>query len=84
MLRRMSFSNASRLARLGAHVAYVGDSFSGKDMAEMGWATYAVPPAELPGFTERFARRVGHGAHTVPVKLSKDVSASVKVYVIAG
>ena len=24
------------------------------------------------------------GAHTVPVKLSKDVSASVKVYVIAG
>lgn len=40
--------------------AYVGDSFSGKDMAEMGWATYAVPPAELAGFTERFARRMAN------------------------
>ena len=40
--------------------AYVGDSFSGRDMAQMGWATYAVPPAELAAFTERFARRMGH------------------------
>ncbi len=40
--------------------AYVGDSFSGKDMAQMGWATYAVPSAELAAFTERFARRMGH------------------------
>ncbi len=41
-------------------VAYVGDSFSGKDMAAMGWATYAVPPAELSDFVERFARRMSH------------------------
>lgn len=40
--------------------AYVGDSFSGKDMAQMGWATYAVPPAELATFTEKFARRMAH------------------------
>ena len=31
-----------------------------RDMAEMGWATYAVPPAELAGFTERFARRMAN------------------------
>jgi enoyl-CoA hydratase len=40
--------------------AYVGDSFSGKDMAQMGWATYAVPTAELAMFTERFARRMSN------------------------
>ena len=40
--------------------AYVGDSFSGKDMAQMGWATYAVPSADLGVFTERFARRMAH------------------------
>lgn len=40
--------------------AYVGDSFSGKEMAEMGWATYAVPTEELAEFTERFARRMAH------------------------
>ena len=40
--------------------AYVGDSFSGKDMAQMGWATYAVPKDELETFTETFARRMGH------------------------
>lgn len=40
--------------------AYVGDSFSGKDMAQMGWATYAVPSADLAAFTERFARRMAH------------------------
>jgi len=31
--------------------AYVGDSFSGREMARMGWATYAVPPEELAAFT---------------------------------
>jgi enoyl-CoA hydratase len=40
--------------------AYVGDAFSGKDMAAMGWATYAVPAEQLAGFTERFARRMAH------------------------
>jgi enoyl-CoA hydratase len=40
--------------------AYVGDSFSGRDMATMGWATYAVPADQLAPFTERFARRMGH------------------------
>jgi len=40
--------------------AYVGDSFSGRDMATMGWATYAVAPAELAAFTERFARRMAN------------------------
>jgi enoyl-CoA hydratase len=40
--------------------AYVGDSFSGKDMADLGWATYAVPRDQLEEFTERFARRMAH------------------------
>ncbi len=40
--------------------AYVGDSFSGRDMATMGWATYAVAPAALAAFTERFARRMAN------------------------
>lgn len=40
--------------------AYIGDSFSGKDMAAMGWATYAVPAPELASFTERFARRMAN------------------------
>jgi enoyl-CoA hydratase len=40
--------------------AYVGDAFSGKDMAAMGWATYAVPGEELAEFTLRFARRMAH------------------------
>jgi len=40
--------------------AYVGDSFSGREMARMGWATYAVPRDELEAFTERFARRMAH------------------------
>lgn len=40
--------------------AYVGDSFSGRDMAAMGWATYAVPATELAAFTERFARRMAN------------------------
>jgi enoyl-CoA hydratase len=40
--------------------AYIGDSFSGRDMAQMGWATYAVPADELAEFTERFARRMAN------------------------
>jgi enoyl-CoA hydratase len=40
--------------------AYVGDAFSGRDMAAMGWPTYAVPAEELSEFTERFARRMAH------------------------
>ncbi|MCC6387880.1 MAG: enoyl-CoA hydratase/isomerase family protein [Dehalococcoidia bacterium] len=40
--------------------AYVGDSFSGRDMAAMGWATYAVAGDELAAFTERFARRMAN------------------------
>jgi len=40
--------------------AYVGDSFSGRDMAELGWATYAVPREQLEEFTERFARRMAN------------------------
>jgi enoyl-CoA hydratase len=40
--------------------AYVGDSFSGKDMATMGWATYAVPRDDLDDFTMTFARRMGN------------------------
>ncbi len=40
--------------------AYVGDSFTGREMADMGWATYAVPGDQLEGFTEQFARRMAH------------------------
>jgi enoyl-CoA hydratase len=40
--------------------AYVGDSFTGRDMATMGWATYAVPADELADFTTRFAKRMGN------------------------
>jgi enoyl-CoA hydratase len=40
--------------------AYVGDAFTGKDMATMGWATYSVPADQLEGFTERFARRMAN------------------------
>ncbi len=40
--------------------AYVGDSFSGADMAEMGWATYSVPSDQLDEFTEQFARRMAN------------------------
>ena len=40
--------------------AYVGDSFSGQDMADLGWATYAVRPDQLDEFTEQFARRMAH------------------------
>ncbi|MEX2372638.1 MAG: hypothetical protein WD800_02430, partial [Dehalococcoidia bacterium] len=38
--------------------AYVGDSFSGREMADLGWATYAVARDQLEDFTERFARRM--------------------------
>ena len=40
--------------------AYVGDSFSGTEMARLGWANYAVPPDDLADFTEKFARRMAH------------------------
>jgi enoyl-CoA hydratase len=40
--------------------AYVGDSFSGTEMVQLGWANYAVPREELDDFTERFARRMAH------------------------
>jgi len=40
--------------------AYLGDSISGKDMVELGWANYAVPKEELGDFTEKFARRLGY------------------------
>lgn len=40
--------------------AYVGDSFSGAEMARLGWANYAIPLDQLPEFTEQFARRMAH------------------------
>ena len=40
--------------------AYVGDSFSGSNMVDLGWANYAVPKEELGEFTEKFARRMAH------------------------
>ena len=40
--------------------AYVGDSFSGSDMAGLGWANYAVPADELAEFTETFSRRMAN------------------------
>ncbi len=40
--------------------AYVGDSFSGREMADLGWATYALPADQLESFTEEFARRMGN------------------------
>ncbi len=40
--------------------AFLGDSFSGTEMARLGWANYAVLKDELDDFTEKFARRMGH------------------------
>ena len=40
--------------------AYMGDSISGKEMAHLGWANYAVPKDQLDDFTIRFARRMAH------------------------
>ena len=40
--------------------AYVGDSFSGTEMARLGWANYAVPGDQLDEFTDEFARRMAH------------------------
>lgn len=40
--------------------AYAGDSFSGREMADLGWANYAVPADQLAEFTETFARRLAH------------------------
>ena len=39
--------------------AFMGDSFSGTEMARLGWANYAVAKDELGEFTEKFARRLG-------------------------
>ena len=38
--------------------AYVGDSFSGQQMADLGWANYALPLEELDDFTREFAERM--------------------------
>ncbi|MCA9825558.1 MAG: enoyl-CoA hydratase/isomerase family protein [Dehalococcoidia bacterium] len=40
--------------------AYVGDSFSGMQMAQLGWANYAVPQDDLASFTKTFATRMAH------------------------
>ncbi len=40
--------------------AYTGDWFTGVEMAQYGWANYAVPKEDLAEFTEEFARRLGH------------------------
>ena len=40
--------------------AYVGDSFSGQQMADLGWANYALPLEELDDFTREFAERMTH------------------------
>ena len=38
----------------------MGDSISGTEMAQLGWANYAVPRDQLDEFTIRFARRMAH------------------------
>ncbi len=40
--------------------AYTGDSISGREMADLGWANYALPLEQLAEFTEKFARRMAH------------------------
>ena len=40
--------------------AYTGDWFSGEEMADFGWATFAKPKDELEDFTIKYARRLGH------------------------
>lgn len=40
--------------------AYTGDWFTGAEMAQFGWANYAIPKDDLAEFTEKFARRLGH------------------------
>ncbi|MXW52562.1 MAG: enoyl-CoA hydratase [Gammaproteobacteria bacterium] len=40
--------------------AYTGDWFTGAEMAQYGWANYAIPKEDLAEFTEKFARRLGH------------------------
>ena len=41
-------------------MAYIGDSITGEEMVQLGWANYAVPADQLPDFTEKFARRMAH------------------------
>lgn len=40
--------------------AYIGDSFSGQQMADLGWANYAVPLEQLDDFVREFATRMTH------------------------
>jgi enoyl-CoA hydratase len=40
--------------------AYTGDSFTGREMADLGWANYALPADQVADFTETFARRLGN------------------------
>jgi len=40
--------------------AYVGDSISGQQMAQLGWANYSVPSKDLADFTKTFASRMAH------------------------
>ena len=39
--------------------AYTGDTFTGVEMAQYGWANYALPKEDLDEFVEKFARRLG-------------------------
>lgn len=40
--------------------AYIGDSFSGREMWRLGWANYAVEKSELDEFVVNFAQRMSH------------------------
>ena len=40
--------------------AYIGDSFSGKEMWRLGWANYAMDSDELDDFVLEFATRMSH------------------------
>ena len=40
--------------------AYTGNWFTGEEMAQYGWANYAVPAEDLDDFVESFARPLGH------------------------
>ena len=40
--------------------AYIGDSFSGREMWRLGWANYTMPKEELDEFVVNFAERMSH------------------------
>ena len=40
--------------------AYIGDSFSGREMWRLGWANYSMPKEELDDFVVEFATRMSH------------------------